>query len=233
MIIEKGIKLMLFSALTILLSAPAIASDEHKVKEERERAQDASAVFTEIMNAPDSGIPKELLEDATAVAVIPHVVKGAFIVGGKYGHGLVSQRMSNGEWSAPAYVTLEGGSVGFQIGASATDYVLIFTNRKGLEPLLKGKVKLGGDASVAAGPVGRTAEAGTDVTLHSAIYSYSRSKGAFAGVALDGAVISIDDSANRDVYGRNLTGEQILLGKDVAANSVTRPFVNTLDKYAR
>jgi lipid-binding SYLF domain-containing protein len=195
------------------------------------RAERAATAFTEIMEAPDHQIPEALLKKATAIAVIPHVVKGAFIVGGKYGKGLISQKDKDGRWSAPSYIELDGGSIGFQIGASATDYILVFTNREGLQPLLNGKVKLGANASIAAGPVGRTASADTDITLNSAIYSYSRSKGVFAGISLDGAVISIDDGANKAAYGSEHSGREILLGNTVSASKITEVFHRALETH--
>ena len=201
------------------------------VADESERARKAGSVLSEIMGAPDQGIPEDLLEKAHAIAIIPHVVKGAFIVGGRYGKGLISRRGTDGNWTAPAFITIGGGSVGFQIGGSATDLVLVFTNEDGLKPLLKGKFTLGGDASVAAGPVGRTASGSTDITLSSAIYSYSRSKGLFAGVSLQGASITMDDSANEAVYGRPVTGEDILLRGKVRTNQVVQPFIASLVKY--
>ena len=184
------------------------------------------------MGIPESGIPDDLMARARAVAVIPHVVKGAFGIGGRYGKGLVSQRMANGQWSTPAYIEIGGGSFGLQIGVEAADLVLVFTNDEGVKGLLKGKVKLGADASVAAGPVGRRAEVGTDATLKSAIWSYSRSKGLFAGVSLDGSTITMDDSANEKVYGRKLSGEEILTKGTVAVNATARPFVDALAKYS-
>lgn len=215
--------------LSFKLDEAAAATDgADGAKEESERAQRAADTLSEILAAPDKSIPVDLLEKAHAVAVIPHVVKGAFVVGAEYGKGLISRRNPDGSWSSPAFIELEGGSVGFQIGASATDVVLVFTSEEGLKPLLKGKVKLGADASVAAGPVGRTAGAATDITLDSAIYSYSRSKGLFAGVALDGAALTIDDSANQRVYGRRLDGEQILLEGMASNNRITQPFAVAL-----
>jgi lipid-binding SYLF domain-containing protein len=201
------------------------------VKDEADRATKAGSVLSEIMAAPDQGIPEDLLEKAHAIAIIPHVVKGAFIVGGRYGKGLIARRTEAGNWSAPAFITIGGGSVGFQIGGSATDLVLVFTNEDGLKPLLKGKFTVGGDASVAAGPVGRTASGSTDITLSSAIYSYSRSKGLFAGVSLAGASITMDDSANQAVYGSPVTGEDILLRGKVRTNTIVRPFIASLEKY--
>jgi lipid-binding SYLF domain-containing protein len=207
-------------------SLPAWASDES------ERAVKAAEVLTEVMQIPEKGIPEELMEKAVAVAVIPHVVKGAFGIGGQYGKGLVSHRGADGRWSAPSYINLGGGSFGFQLGVEATDLVLVFTNNDGFKGLLEGKVKLGADASVAAGPVGRKAEIGTDVLLKSAVFSYSRSKGLFAGVALDGTAVTIDDSANKEVYGKAVTGKDILLNNSVKVNDVVAPFVRTLDKYS-
>jgi SH3 domain-containing YSC84-like protein 1 len=230
----KGVNKMKIASLILLLlsmmgtSTFATATSEHETKL-RDRSENAADVLREVLNAPDNGIPEALLDKATAIAVIPHVVKGAFVFGGSYGKGLIAQRTAHG-WSAPAYVTLGGGSFGFQIGASATDYVLVFTNREGLEPLLSGKLTLGADASVAAGPVGRTANASTDITLNSAIYSYSRSKGAFAGVALNGAVLSIDNDADQEAYNGHYTGRDILLKGEVSPTRATRPFVAELDK---
>jgi lipid-binding SYLF domain-containing protein len=200
--------------------------------EERERAQNAANVLTEIMGIPEGGIPNKLMENAEAVAVIPHVVKGGFIVGGEYGKGLVSHRMGNGRWSTPSFIQIGGGSIGLQIGGAATDLVLVFTNKEGFKGLLDHKLKLGVDAAVAAGPVGRDAEASTDVLLKSPVVAYSRSKGLFAGIALDGAVVSIDDSSNRDVYGKELTAEDILYNGKARTNDIVMPFVNALAKYS-
>jgi lipid-binding SYLF domain-containing protein len=199
--------------------------------EERERAQNAAMVLSEIMETPE-GIPNDLLARAEGIAVFPHVVKGAFIVGGEYGTGLVSRRMENGRWSTPAFIKIGGGSVGFQIGGSSTDVVLVFTNREGVNGLLKGKVKLGADAAVAAGPVGRNAQVGTDVLLKSPVLAYSRSKGLFAGIALDGAVVSIDESANRRAYGKDMTADDILNNGKARMTDAVAPFVQALNKYA-
>lgn len=201
------------------------------VEDETERARKAGTVLAEIMAAPDQAIPADLLEKARAIAIIPHMVKGAFIVGGQYGKGLIARRKDDGGWTAPAFITMGGGSVGFQIGASATDVVLVFTNEDGLKPLLKGKFTLGGEASAAAGPVGRTASGATDVTLSSSIYSYSRSKGLFAGVSLAGASITMDNDANEATYGSPLTGEDILLRNKAQTNRVVRPFIESLERH--
>jgi len=220
--------LKILAAVTALfLTAAGRASG---ISTEKDRAAESAQVLQEILKAPDKGIPKELLEDAHAIAVIPHVVKGAFLVGGEHGKGLVAQREGKAHWSAPSYVDLSGGSFGLQLGASATDFVLVFTNSDGIKPLLKGKLKLGADATLAAGPVGRTAQAGTDITLRAAVYSYSRTKGAFAGIALDGAVLSIDDDANQRVYGTQLSGQDILLNGKARPNGIVEPFLEALRK---
>jgi lipid-binding SYLF domain-containing protein len=199
------------------------------LKDYAERSQKASNVIQEVMGIPEDGIPEDLMSHATAVAVIPNMVKAAFGIGGSYGKGLVSQRLPNGRWSPPAFIEIGGGSFGLQLGGSATDLILVFTSRDGLDGLLKGKVKLGADAAVAAGPVGRKAEVGTDVLLKSPIVSYSRSKGLFAGISLDGSVVAIDDSANTKVYGKTVDARTILDGK-VQMNAVVRPFVDALGK---
>lgn len=214
--------------LFYLLSSVSVFAD---IEDKRERASKAAEILNEILKAPDRGIPKELLKEAHAIAVIPHVLKGAFGIGGRYGKGLLSKKTHVGKWSAPSYVDLSGASFGFQIGVAATDLVLVFANADGLKSLLDGKVKLGADASVAAGPVGRTGEASTDIKLNASIYSYSRSKGLFAGVALEGAVLSIDDSANHEVYGPNVSGTDILLQEKIKPNAVVRPFVAALTKH--
>ncbi len=208
------------------LSAKETATDEH------ERAQKAAAVLSEIMQIPEEGIPNDLMARAEAVAVFPHMLKGAFGIGGEYGKGLVSRRMENGRWSPPSFIKIGGGSFGFQLGVQSTDLVLIFTNREGFRGLLDGKVKLGADAAVAAGPVGRNAQVATDVLLKSPVLAYSRSKGLFAGISLDGSVVSIDDSANRKAYGKEITAEDVLYNGKVRMTDAVAPFVRTLEKYA-
>lgn len=216
-----------YSATSTLAGArPAKPTDESV------RAQSAADVLSEIMEAPDQGIPDSLVKRAYGIAVIPHVVKGAFGVGGRYGKGLVAQRNADGGWGTPLFIEIGGGSFGFQLGVEATDVVMVFVNRDGITPMLKGKLKIGADASATAGPVGRKAEAGTDVLLKSAIYSYSRSKGLFAGIALDGAVIQLDDDANKSVYGKKSVGSDVSLRKvSAAATQVVQPFLRALQKY--
>jgi lipid-binding SYLF domain-containing protein len=204
------------------------ATDDKNIREEGDRAAEAARVLTEIMNVPDKAIPEELMARAHGIAVIPHVVKGAFGLGGQWGKGLMSQRREDGTWSSPAFIEIGGGSFGLQIGVQASDVVLVFTDETGIKGLLKSKVKLGADVSATAGPVGRKAEVGTDVLLRSGVFAYSRSKGLFAGISLDGSVVSIDNSANRKVYGKDVTGEQILLDNRVAANATVEPFLKAL-----
>src|SRR5262252_4553658 len=217
------IRTALWSLVVVFaLTNPVTAQQSNKQSTEAERAADAVNVLTEIMKIPENSIPEELMARAHGIAVVPHVVKGAFGIGGQWGKGLMSQRREDGSWSAPAYIEIGGGSFGLQIGLQASDIVLVFTDEDGLKGILKGKLKLGADASATAGPVGRKAEVGTDVLLKSAVFAYSRSKGLFAGISLDGSIVSIDDAANRKIYGKDVTGEDILLGKAVQTNSVVQ-----------
>ncbi len=177
----------------------------------------ATVVFQEIMGIPEQGIPPSLLSGAQAIAIVPNVIKAGFLVGGRFGRGVVVVRDQNGAWSNPVFVTIAGGSLGFQIGAQATDLVLVFKNRRSLDSFLmgRGKFTLGADAAVAAGPVGRQLEAGTDALLSSEIYSYSRSRGLFAGVSLEGAALSLDWRANVAFYGQVISPAEILAGVEL------------------
>jgi lipid-binding SYLF domain-containing protein len=204
-----------------------------KQSDEAARASKAASVLKEILDAPDQGIPEGLLKKAYGIAVIPHVVKGAFGFGGRYGKGLVAQRNADGGWGTPLFIEIGGGSFGLQIGVEATDVIMIFTNSEGIKPILKGKLKIGADASAAAGPVGRKAEVGNDILLKSAIYSYSRSKGLFAGIALDGAVIQLDDDANKNVYGKKTIAADISRNKLRGTGAeIVKSFLGALQKYA-
>jgi lipid-binding SYLF domain-containing protein len=231
--LKSFIRTGLWSVVVLFaLTNPVRAQEPNTHSTETDRAAEATNVLSEIMNIPESSIPEELMARAHGIAVIPHVVKGAFGIGGQWGKGLMSQRHEDGTWSSPSYIEIEGGSFGLQLGVQASDIVLVFADEDGLKGLLKGKLKLGADASASAGPVGRRAEVGTDVLLRSAVFAYSRSKGLFAGISLDGSVISIDDSANRKIYGRNVSGEQILLNKAVQTNTTVEPFVAALQKFS-
>ena len=187
------------------------------------RLENATNVLHAIMGAPDNGIPEEVLEHAKCVAVVPHMVKGGFIFGGKHGKGVATCRTTNG-WSAPAFITISGGSWGLQIGIEGVDLVLIIQNEKGMQKLLDSNFKIGADASAAAGPVGRHASAGTDWKLDTEILSYSRAKGAFAGLTLEGASIRQDNDSRHAIYGRKVTTRALLLGK-VPAPAVAGPFL--------
>ena len=200
----------------------------------KERLQTASTVLSEIMAAPDKGIPQELLGNAHCIVVVPGLKKGAFIIGGKYGKGFMSCRRAAGVgWSAPAAMRVEGGSFGFQIGGSETDAVMLVMNERGATKLMESKFTLGADASVAAGPVGRTSEAKTDAKLHAEILTYSRSRGAFAGVALDGATLRPDEEGNKELYGNgNLSTQQIVKGKTKVPTAAS-PLISQLNKYSR
>jgi SH3 domain-containing YSC84-like protein 1 len=188
-----------------------------------ERLENAGNVLHEIMAMPDKGIPEEVLEHAKCIAVVPHMVKGGFIFGGKGGKGVATCRTANG-WSAPAFITISGGSWGLQIGVEAVDVVLIIQNEKGMQKLLSSNFQIGADASAAAGPVGRHAEAGTDWKLDTEILTYSRAKGAFAGLTLEGASLRQDDDSRHAIYGRNVTTRAILLGK-AAPPAAAKPFL--------
>jgi lipid-binding SYLF domain-containing protein len=196
-------------ALVLFLIVPAVSSASDR-EDDVSRTQNAARVFQEIMNAPDS-IPHDVLNKARCIAIIPGDKKFAFIFGGDYGRGLAICRTATG-WSAPLYLAVEGGSVGYQIGGSSTDLILLFMNDHALHSLLSDKFKLGGDASVAAGPVGRDASASTDLKLNAEILSYSRTKGVFAGVNLDGTVVTADKSGDKAMYGADATRHDILDG---------------------
>lgn len=177
-----------------------------------DRMNNAATVLRQVMNTPDKGIPEEVMDHAKCVAVVPHMVKGGFVFGAEGGRGVATCRTATG-WSAPAFFSIEGGSWGLQIGVEGIDLVMIFQNQKGMEELLKNKFKVGGDASAAAGPVGRSASASTDWKMNAEILTYSRAKGAFAGLTLNGAVVHPDNDAMSAVYGPNVTERDVLLGK--------------------
>jgi lipid-binding SYLF domain-containing protein len=200
--------------LVILYCIPTSFAKEPAAneREDKDRIQNAGVVMQEILNVPDD-IPRDLLDKARCVIVMPSVLKAAFVVGGSYGRGVMVCRTGEdftGPWGAPAMYALEGGSVGLQIGGEATDFVFLIMNGHGVESLLHSKVKLGGDASAAAGPIGRTAEADSDAYLRAEILTYSRARGAFAGVSLEGSTLRPDDDANKDVYGAPTRASEII-----------------------
>ncbi|HEV7968621.1 MAG TPA: lipid-binding SYLF domain-containing protein [Candidatus Acidoferrales bacterium] len=216
----------------LVVSTVTFAADEKDKEKQDERLKNAGMVMSEILKVPDN-IPQDLLDKAKCVVVIPSVVKAAFIVGGSYGRGTMvcrSGKSLSGGWSAPAMMVLEGGSVGFQIGGEATDFVLLVMNDHGARSLLHSKVKLGGDVSVAAGPVGRTAEANTDAYLRSEILTYSRARGLFAGVSLEGASLRADKEGNEALYGKDVSPEQIVLGPSPATPPAAHELVALLEK---
>jgi len=192
------------------------------------RLENATSVVQEIMSAPDNGIPEEVLEHAKCVAVVPHMVKGGFVFGGKHGKGVATCRTADG-WSAPAFITISGGSWGLQIGLEGVDLIMIIQNEKGMQKLLDSNFKIGADASAAAGPVGRHASAGTDWKMDTEILTYSRAKGAFAGLTLEGASVRQDSDSRKAIYGRKVTTRALLLGK-VPAPAVTHPFLAEIRK---
>ncbi|HEV3512643.1 MAG TPA: lipid-binding SYLF domain-containing protein [Candidatus Sulfotelmatobacter sp.] len=223
-------KKLMACLLIVLMSAVAAfaATDER----EEDRVKDSGEVLKEILNIPDD-IPQDLLDKAECVIILPSVKKGAFGIGGSYGRGVMVCRSGphyKGRWGAPALYALEGVSIGFQLGGQATDFVLLVMNPKGAESLLHSKVKLGADASAAAGPKGRTAEGATDIVMSAEILSYSRNKGLFAGVSLEGSTLRSDGSANEKLYKRKLTAQDIIRGGKVGVPACAQPLVALLDK---
>jgi lipid-binding SYLF domain-containing protein len=231
-------KRSLLAVAGILLLAPLSSakspakSPADAGKDQRERLQNAGQVIQEILNIPDD-IPQDLLDKARCVIVLPSVVKAAFIIGGSYGHGAMVCRTGKnfgGPWGPPAMVALEGGSVGFQIGGEATDFVLLVMNDRGATSLLHSKVKLGADASAAAGPKGRTASAESDATLRAEILTYSRARGAFAGVSLEGSTLRPDNDGNKALYGKTADAAAIITGNEVQAPPEAHTLTSALEK---
>jgi lipid-binding SYLF domain-containing protein len=222
-------------AVGVLLAAMSSAlyakdKDDDKTSDQVKRINAAANVLDEIMGAPDKGIPREVLEDAKCVAVVPSMIKGGFIVGARYGKGFATCRTGSG-WSAPAPFTVTGGSWGLQIGGEAVDLVMLVMNDKGMEHMLSSKFKLGAEGSAAAGPVGRQAEANTDWKMRSEVLSYSRARGVFAGLELNGAVIKQDDDDTRILYGKEVPFKDILTGRTRAPEGSQR-FLSAVRKYA-
>jgi SH3 domain-containing YSC84-like protein 1 len=197
-----------------------------------ERLHDSAAIFQEIMHTPDKGIPRDLLEKAQCIMIVPGLKQGAFIVGGEYGKGFaVCRRQGLQEWGPPAAITMAGGSFGFQIGGSSTDVVVLVMHKEGMDRLMSDKFQLGADATIAAGPVGRTTTAETDAELHAEMLSWSRARGVFAGIALNGAVVKPDQSANEQLYGHKMSNREILTS-DMAVPPAAQRLVAELDRYS-
>jgi lipid-binding SYLF domain-containing protein len=214
--------------VAVLAVAPLLAADKESVK----RLEESAAVFSEVMAAPDKGIPQEMLENAHCIVIVPGLKTAAFVFGGKYGKGYLSCRNKRRSgWSAPATVRIEGGSVGFQIGGSQTDLIMLVMNERGADKLLSSKFTLGAEGSVAAGPVGRTATAQTDAQMHAEILSWSRSQGLFAGLALEGATLRQDQDDNVKLYGRRLQNREIVTS-GIAAPKAAARLLNLLNKYS-
>ncbi len=209
-------------------AAPAMAAHV-----ETTRVKSATDVMNQIMKIPESSIPPALLANAQGIAIIPGVIKLGFVVGGQYGRGVLAVRETDGSWSSPVFITLTSGSVGWQIGAESTDFVLVFKTRKSVDGVLNGKFTLGADAAVAAGPVGRRAEAATDTKLAAEIYSYSRNRGLFAGVSLEGSSLQVDSKADAAFYGpEGITGSEIVAGTGVKTPEVAEKLDQALARYA-
>jgi lipid-binding SYLF domain-containing protein len=221
--VKRSLVLVLFT-LVGLVGSVAWASSARE--DSAERLQNAANALNEIMSAPDKGIPEEVLDNAKCVLVIPHLVKGGFIIGGKHGRGVGSCRTKAG-WSAPAFISVGGGSAGLQIGVEGVDLVMLVMNNDGLQHLLSSKFQISGEGSAAAGPVGRHASAGTDWKMNAELLTYSRSKGAFAGLTLEGAVIEPDSDSTIAIYGKDESFRKVLLG-EVAAPASAAPFMAAL-----
>lgn len=219
-----------FLAIALFLGfvLPAFAQQK-----EAERLTSSYDVMRAVLDMPDKGIPKDLLNKSYCVLVFPSVKKGAFVVGGSYGRGVMTCRSGSqfrGPWSAPAFFAIEGGSFGLQIGGQATDFVLLIMNEQGAKSVMSSKVKLGGDASVAAGPVGRTTSAETDVVLKAEILSWSRNRGIFAGISLTGSTLRSDDDANKNLYGKDLNAKQIILQGEVKTPPSGKSLIGLLNR---
>jgi lipid-binding SYLF domain-containing protein len=214
---------LLLTGLAMLLPTMAVHAEDPPLV----RATNAVRVLSDIMQAPDKAIPHDLLRNAKAIAVIPDMLKVGFVFGGRRGEGLISVKSPDGTWSNPSFITMTGGRVGFQAGVSSTDVILVFRTQRGVDSIVNGKFTLGADASAAAGPVGRTASASTDTQMKAEIYSYSRSRGLFAGVALDGSALRIDYDANAAIYGAGITPRRIFEG---GVSNVPTPVVDFRDR---
>ena len=217
-------------ALSAVVVTAVVAAPRNR---EVRTLRDASAVVETLMATPDNDIPQDLLHDAECIGVFPGVKKGAFIVGGEFGRGVVSCRGADGQMDAPAFYTIGGGSIGFQIGGSSTDIVLLVMNAEGMKHLVSDRFSIGGEASAAAGPVGRTAKASTDAQLHAQILSWSRSRGLFAGASLNGAVIQTNEEANHRLYGGDTSAKAILIDHSKHVPVAAKQFVHTIRVHTK
>jgi lipid-binding SYLF domain-containing protein len=217
----------LFVSILLVSAAPGARAGE----EENKRAENAVRVLKEVMEAPDKAVPRDLLQNAHAIAVVPDVIKAGLVIGGRHGNGLIAVKTRDGTWSNPAFVSMTGGSIGFQAGVSSTDVILVFRTQRGVDSIVHGKFTLGADASAAAGPVGRSAQASTDAQLKAEIYSYSRARGLFAGAALDGTAITIDNDANQATYGDGVTTRRIFDGGVTKVPDRIVDFRDLLEEY--
>jgi lipid-binding SYLF domain-containing protein len=215
------------------VAAFAKGTEEKKI-EEIERVENAVEVFNELVNLPEEGIPESLLNKAEAIAVIPGVWKAAWGIGGRHGKGVIMVRRDEGGWSYPAFISMTGGSIGFQIGVQRADIILVFKNKRSVNKIAGGKFTLGADAGIAIGPVGRKAEAGTDLAFEAEIYSYSKSKGLFAGISLEGASLSMDKNANAKFYRDfDLTVDDIFSKDEIKAPSIAEDLMAIVSKYTK
>ena len=224
----------MFRKSILVVGMAAIALTAYAANKEQKRLESCGTVLHEVLNTPEN-VPQSVMDKAECVVVFPGVLKAAFVFGGSYGRGAMVCRSGghfHGPWGAPAMMALEGGSAGFQIGGEATDLVLLIMNEGGANAILSSKVKLGGDASIAAGPVGRTASAETDVSMRAEILSYSRAHGVFAGISLEGSTIRPDDDATADVYGRKLTAREIVIDGHTVVPVSGRPLIAVLEKHS-
>ena len=223
-------KVSIVMSLVLLLTL-SVGASSGLDKKDTKTLQEAVPVLNALTSAPDKGIPQELLAKADCILIFPNVAKGAFIVGGKAGKGVASCRMPNGSMSAPAFYEIGGASVGFQIGGQTADVVLLIMNEGGVSHLLSDKFTLGGEATATAGPVGRTAQASTDAQMHAQILSWSRSQGLFLGAALDGSVVKPDKEANESLYGRPISGREILMDSKVTTPAQAQSLIKSITRH--
>lgn len=229
--LKKTLTVMLAAALAFSITSAAFAGDQKDTDEHSKRMMKATETLKEVVDIPEDGIPKSMLENAAAIVVIPGLIKASFVVGGKHGNGVMSVRNESG-WSHPSFVSMTGGSIGWQAGVKSTDLVLVFMSKRNVKDLIDGEFTLGADASVAAGPVGREVGAGTNLPVQAEVYAYSRSRGAFAGISLDGSKLGIDNDANTAYYGKGTKAGDLLFGKHPKAPEQAEGFTKTVSSLA-